>query len=90
MYTNRKEGEGAGWQGDFVEELLGQSRKRKRRKRRSRRISHGMTRKNTEAAEAETRKQQKNYLVRAGSVSDGLQGKEKKYMDGSLNNTNLS
>jgi len=21
MYTNRKEGEGAGWQGDFVEEL---------------------------------------------------------------------
>jgi hypothetical protein len=22
MYTNRKEGGGAGWQGDFVEELL--------------------------------------------------------------------
>ena len=31
MYTNRKEGGGAGWQGDFVEELLGQSRKRERR-----------------------------------------------------------
>jgi len=32
MYTNRKVGGCAGWQGDFVEELLGQSRKRKRRK----------------------------------------------------------
>ena len=25
MYTNRKEGGGAGWQGDFVEELLVES-----------------------------------------------------------------
>jgi len=41
MYTNRKKGGGAGWQGDFVEELLGQSWK-------GRRISHGRTRKNTE------------------------------------------
>jgi len=47
MYTNRKEGGGAGWQGNFVEELLGQSWK-------GRRISHGMTRKNTEAAKAKT------------------------------------
>jgi len=37
-----------------------------------------MTRKNTEAAEAETRKRQKNYPVRAGSVSDGLPEKRKK------------
>jgi len=49
LYTNRKEGGGAGWQGDFVEELA-------REKGRSGRISHGMTRKNTEAAKAETRK----------------------------------
>jgi len=54
LYTNRKKGGGAGWQGDFVEELLGQSRKR-------RRISHRMTRKNTEAeAGAEILKQRKN------------------------------
>ena len=30
MYTNRKEGGGAGWQGDFVEELLVQRWKRER------------------------------------------------------------
>ncbi|MFZ4611581.1 MAG: hypothetical protein ACOYNM_17320 [Gemmataceae bacterium] len=48
-----------------MEELLGQSRKRKKTSRSratekelsiSRRICHGMTRKNTEEAEAETRK----------------------------------
>ena len=92
MYTNRKEGGGAGWQGDFVEELLVESWKRERRlietpAEKGRRISHGRTRKNTEEAEAETRK---NYLVRAGSVSDGLQGKEKKSIDASQNNINLS
>jgi hypothetical protein len=66
MYTNRKKGGGAGWQGDFVEELLVDSWKRRKTSRTratekelSRRISHGMTRKNTEEAEAETRKQQK-------------------------------
>ena len=39
MYTNRKEGGGAGWQGDFVEELLGQSRKRERRIEKEKRIN---------------------------------------------------
>ena len=81
MYTNRKEGGGAGWQGDFVEELLVESWKRERRlietpAEKGRRISHGRTRKNTEAAEAETRKKRNNYLVRAGSVSDGRFRKE--------------
>ncbi|MCY2940908.1 MAG: hypothetical protein NTV50_04490 [Planctomycetota bacterium] len=33
MYTNRKEGGGAGWQGDFVEELLSQSWKARKRSR---------------------------------------------------------
>jgi len=47
MYTNRKKGGGAGWQGDFVEELATE-------KGRSGRISHGRTRKNTETAKAKT------------------------------------
>jgi len=54
MYTNRKIGGGAGWQGNFVEELLGQSRKRERRLvkkwNQQQKISHGRTRKITEAA----------------------------------------
>ena len=41
MYTNRKEGEGAGWQGDFVEELLVESWKRVRRWVKKWKISHG-------------------------------------------------
>jgi len=46
LYTNRKKGGGAGWQGDFVEELLVESWKgRKTIRSRGRRISHGMTRK---------------------------------------------
>ena len=59
MYTNRKEGEGAGWQGDFVEELLVESWKRERRWVKKWKISHGRTRKNTEEAKAETQKKEK-------------------------------
>jgi hypothetical protein len=52
MYTNRKEGGGAGWQGNFVEELLGQSRKRERRlgKKRKQRQKN-LPRNDTETAE---------------------------------------
>ena len=38
MYTNRKKGRGAGWQGNFVEELLVHNWKGRKT---SRRISHG-------------------------------------------------
>ena len=60
MYTNRKEGEGAGWQGDFVEELLVESWKRERRLVKKQKQKHGKRqKKKRHFCHGKTRKQQK-------------------------------
>jgi hypothetical protein len=75
MYTNRKKGGGAGWQGDFVEELA-------REKGRSGRISHGMTRKNTETAKAKTRKKSRKEAEEFATDEHGKTRKQQKQRHG--------